>query len=263
MEMLELMKRISSSNGRSVLVACMAVTGAAAILLARCTSAEQRDARAQGTQGGASEKAQSQELVTAPRAATAPPPFDPMAGEYPQIMWMANLMEVRGPVKIDERGELVIDTTGGKQSPTSRVLTGDEERRFFESARLVPGWRHVASPVVMSRPGTTAEIAIGSRDKPGHASNDVGMRVNGRVADRDTISNVAVIWSDGRGMTITQEHDGVTIPERAGLVMVGPIGEPNAAGQHERWSVALVRPTILRSIDDYPFQRASALPASR
>lgn len=238
--------RAPRTHGARASLACAAVVAAPLIApLSGCASAPE----AAGADAQASSRAQT--------VSSAPSTYDPLGGDYPHIMWMANLMEVDRPIAIDANGLVVTVNEASAAPPFARVLTQEQERGFFDSVQRVSGYELLSAPLVMSRPGAQTEISVGARDKPGASTQQMATRLKGRIAGEHVVADVACLRNERGALAAWQSIEGVSVAAGGGVVLAAPVGDAAPDGRAQRWAVAFVRPTILRSLDDYPFQRSS------
>jgi len=190
-------------------------------------------------------------------------PFDPLGGAYPQISWMINIAEVEGPIGLARGGEIVPLDDPTRARAESMVFGERHERVVFDSLRSAPGYRLLSAPFVMSRPEQSAEIGIDSSDKAGLSTGNVSTKVKGVIAGTTIHADIECVRGAGAGSQPWQRVDGSPIPEGGGIVIIGPIAGGRSASARPVWGVVVVRPGILRSVDDYPFQRSESLSNER
>ncbi len=224
----------------------------------------------QPSQGaGASGDAAGGSSGGAPRGSSSDAPgggggarFDPLGGEYPQLSWMINVIEVDGPVGLARGGEVIPVDDPSRARPESIVFTREQERRVFDSVQGVRGYRLVSAPFVMSRPGQRAEIGVGSRDKAGQSTGSFATAVKGALDGESVKADIECLHGAGPTAARWQRADGAVIPGGGGVVITGPIEGRTSAGGRPIWGVVVVRPAILRSVDDYPFQTSTSFSSS-
>lgn len=184
--------------------------------------------------------------------------FDPLHGDYPQLSWMINVTEVEGPIGLARSGEVIRIDDPARARAESMVFTAGQERRLFESLQSSRGYRLVSAPFVLSRPGQRAEIAVGSRDKAGQSTGSVSTIVMGSL-DGDSVHADVECRRSGDGAAAWQRVDRAIIPGSGGVVLAAPIKGRTAPGGGPVWGVVVVRPAIVRSTDDYPFQTSTSV----
>lgn len=181
--------------------------------------------------------------------------FDPVAGDYPQIFWHCTLWEVPARSHFVEDG--MIRPEGGPKSRGMVILSAEGSRAAFDSVRDLPSSRHLASPAVFSKPGQSARIQQQQEDK---ARSSVGDRsisliggLDGGLDGEMVVTTLEVVNAEG-GEVVSCGAEKQPVPEGGAIFFLCPGPEPQRP-----WTLVAVRPTILRSVADYPFQRASSM----
>ncbi|MBL9150590.1 MAG: M56 family metallopeptidase [Phycisphaerae bacterium] len=173
--------------------------------------------------------------------------FDPMGGDYPQISWMVNVFEM--PTQPEVRPDGTVVVAAGPKSNGVAVFEAGRIDAIFDSVRAIPGARLVAVPALMTKPGAKASISSSDRDKAGSTIGERTITLEGTPVDGGgvrTTSDVSLHAAEfGASANVGQR----VIPAGGGLVYVGP--GPRAS---DPWTVIVLRPTVLRGIEDYPFQ---------
>lgn len=192
---------------------------------------------------------------------------DAMGGEHPQIAWMISVMEVDRPVVVAPDGSIMVAADPARAAAASRTFAPGGERKVFASVNRVPGHRLVSAPSIVSTPGATAEISIGTLDESRSSTGDFSSRVLGIVNGESLVVDVECLRGIGAGKSVWSQLRGVSVPKGGGLVLVGPLGT-NAASVDPKtkamawvpqWGVVVIRPSILRSVDDHPAQTSSGM----
>ncbi|MBL9141749.1 MAG: hypothetical protein JNK53_07780 [Phycisphaerae bacterium] len=182
-----------------------------------------------------------------------PAAFDPLGGEYPQIMWHCAVWEV--PAECCFAPDATLQAGCGPKSNGMTIANAVQLRATIESIRSLPGTRHLASPTILTKPGLVGRIAPQDQDKSGASTGERSIIVEGTLADRAVISRIEL--SNGlAGALVSCEANAQVIPAGGALFHMCPGPEPTRP-----WMLVSVHPVVLRSVADYPFQRAS--PARR
>lgn len=181
---------------------------------------------------------------------THAPPFDPLDGAYPAIHWMFNVYDVPLTAEIAPDGRLQI--ARGERARGLGLVSAAQVPAVFDSISAFPGAVHVAAPSILSQPGQSARIESTFTDKPGATIGSRMLAISGQLAQHGVeteldITNAASGTGCGTGPLIVAEGGAVL------LLCPGP-------DQHHPMTLVVVRPIVLRSIEDYPFQRASSMP---
>lgn len=193
---------------------------------------------ASGSAGSGTAGATADAVVAAraTRAAPAKPAarerFDPMRGEYPVVQWMISEREADAPLPPGDR-------------PSHRVIAAERVQATIEAMQALPGASRSVDPCILTTPGQMARISMQSRDKAGQS-----------VRGSD-FSFVATIDGDAVVSDVTingHRPPPARVCEGGALVVCEP--STTAPG---RWSIVMLRPSVLRSVDDYPFQTAPAI----
>ncbi|MBL9121723.1 MAG: hypothetical protein JNL80_17590 [Phycisphaerae bacterium] len=175
--------------------------------------------------------------------------FDPMQGDYPQVMCMMNLIEADGPLYFAK--DNVIEQ-GRNDGSGHRVQAGELTEKTFDWFRRMKGYRNVAAPAVLVRLGSEASVSIGSTDKSGASVADNSVTV--QFAESDGQLHATVRWSvkaeDGLQLDGYTASD-VKIASDGAILVILP--ELKSTPKHGR--ILMLRPTLIRSVKEYPFQR--------
>lgn len=185
------------------------------------------------------------------RAAGAHQRFDPLGGEYPQIMWMVNVFEADGPLRIGADGVVEHLGPGGERTAT---LASSAVKPFLDAAHQLPGYRTLAAPAVFSKPGKIATIAPGTPDKARASVGDRNIDLQASVYSTGEIEVTIGVREGDANATNFMRVD------RARVAPGGAVALLLQSPSSDTWSAVVVRPSILRSVDDFPFQTAEAPP---
>ncbi|MFO0829107.1 MAG: hypothetical protein U0572_13290 [Phycisphaerales bacterium] len=177
--------------------------------------------------------------------------YDPLQGDYPQVLWMVNIFDV--PAAVEVRGDgTVVATTNPK--PKADATVGPERiDAVFSSIEAIPGAALSSSPAAIARFDTDAKIAMGSTDKAGARVDGCSIAVRGTDGASGVVATTD--FESSAGALSTSRHlANRAIPRGGALVWAVPGARPEDA-----WKVIVLRPTVLRSVEDYPFQTATSL----
>lgn len=181
---------------------------------------------------------------------TAEKPYDPLDGDYPQVMCMMNLIEVDGPIYFSK--DNVIEQ-GRDDGAAHRVQAGTLTERTFDWFRRLKGYSNVSAPAILVKPGQDGSVRVGATDKAGAAVG--GNEIAVRFVERDGKLQADVRWlvggADGKLVEGHHATDVTIDPSGALLVILPIVPEKPGVGR-----ILMVRPTVIRSQAEYPFQRS-------
>jgi beta-lactamase regulating signal transducer with metallopeptidase domain len=180
------------------------------------------------------------------------PTFDPMGGDYPQISWMVNVFEM--PTQPEVRPDGTVVVAAGPKANGLAVFEAGRIDAIFDSVRAIPGARLVAVPALMTKPGAKASISSGDRDKAGSTIGERTIVLEGTLVDGGGVSTTSEVSLHTEGFGASANIGRRVIPAGGGMIYVGP--GPRAS---DPWTVVILRPTVLRSVDDYPFQTSGSI----
>ncbi len=186
-----------------------------------------------------------------PADSAASAPFDPLAGDYPHILWHCNIWQVPAQCYLTHDG--LLRANGGPQSNGMYIATAEQWHTTTESIRSLPGARHLASPAIFAKPGALARISQHDKDKAGASSGEHSIAVMGTL-DGKSISTALEVVNHRSGEQVSCGSGPQAVPKGGCLCLLCPGPEPTLP-----WTLVSVHPVVLRSVADYPFQRASAL----
>jgi beta-lactamase regulating signal transducer with metallopeptidase domain len=178
-------------------------------------------------------------------------PHDPLNGEYPQVMCMMNLIEVDGPIYFSK--DNVIEQ-GRNDGTAHRVQAGDLTTKTFDWFQRLKGYVNLSAPAILVRPGEDGSIRVGATDKSGASvgGNDVTVR----FVERDGALRADVRWrvGDGKGEFVEAYHATDVRIDASGamLVILPTVAEKPGVGR-----ILMVRPSLIRGVEEYPFQRGN------
>jgi len=201
--------------------------------------------------GGCSSK---QHGSRADRSAVSVDAFDPLGGNYPQIMWMCNVYEVPAQTEIGADG--TVRASGSMKPNGIGVVAAGDIERAFTSIRQLPNATFLGTPVSFSAPKSTVSVAPGSRDKAGSSIGERSLMLTGELIGDHVRSTVEVGVSRGSS-TVSCNCGTPNVPPGGALLFL--CRGPDA---REPWTLLVVRPTVLRSEADFPHQRASGFAAA-
>ncbi|MBL9121695.1 MAG: hypothetical protein JNL80_17450 [Phycisphaerae bacterium] len=181
--------------------------------------------------------------------------FDPLNGDYPQIMWMCNVYEVPAGTEIDSDG-LVSASSKAKPNGVGVVLASNVTRAV-DSIRSLPNARHLGTPVSFSPPASTTRIEPETRDKAGSSIGDRSIELNGLLKG-DFVGTSAEIATASGAFQTSCRCGARDVPKGGALLFLCP-----GASSSDPWTLLMVRPTVLRSTQDFPFQRASSFSTAK
>lgn len=175
--------------------------------------------------------------------------YDPLGGEYPQVMCMMNLIEVDGPIFFSK--DNVIEQ-GRDDGSAHRVQAGDLTEKTFDWFRRLKGYTNLSAPAILVKPGQDGSIRVGATDKAGSAVG--GNEVVVRFVERDGKLRADVRWLVGgaNGELVEGHHaSDVAIDSNGAMLVILPsVPEKPGVGR-----ILMVRPTVIRSQAEFPFQR--------
>lgn len=186
-----------------------------------------------------------------PAASAASAPFDPLAGDYPHMLWHCNIWQVPAECYFTHDG--LLRANGGPKSSGMYIATAEQWHTTTESIRSLPGARHVASPAIFAKPGALARVSQNDKDKAGASSGEHSIAVMGTL-DGKTIATALEIFNHRSGEQVSCGSGTQAVPKGGSLYMLCLGPDPT-----QPWTLVSVHPVVLRSVADYPFQRASAL----
>ncbi len=158
--------------------------------------------------------------------------YDPMNGKYPVVQWMVNVWEADKPL-------------GSQTGPSQTVVAEPQVVPTLDAARALPGSTLSSAPCVLANPGQDAGVKVRDRDKANQEVRTVDLSFN---ATLDGEAVVAKVTNNGR------EWPAVRVMKGGAIVVCQP-----SSVSPGRWSVVMLRPSVLRSVEDYPFQTSTAL----
>lgn len=214
-------------GGVRAALAAACVTGC--LVGAGCKSGD--DASGAGAANAPAAAPAAESVVRAP-ARPANERYDPLQGDYPAVQWMVNLWEADAPLPPGDR-------------PSRRVIEASAVAKTMEAAQALPGSSLTAAPCIMTKPGQRASLTTQSRDKAGQSVGSTELSIRSAL-DGDIVEASDVTINGHRFPASRIAKDGALV-----------LCEPSAHGKG-RWTIALLRPTVLRSVNDYPFQTADA-----
>jgi hypothetical protein len=183
-------------------------------------------------------------------AGSSSPAYDPLQGTYPQIMWMCNVYEVPAGTEIGADGTVRATT---KVKPNGVGVVGASNvTRAMDSIRSLPNAKHLGVPVCFSPPMATARIEPGSEDKAGTSIGNRTVTMTG-VLSGDSVRTSAEIATTSGAASTSCNCGSRDVPKDGALLFLCAGSSVN-----EPWTLLMVRPAILRSVDDFPFQRESS-----
>ena len=179
-------------------------------------------------------------------------PFDPLAGAYPQVMWMFNVYDVPCAIEVAPDGR--VQPSSAAKPRTTAVIEAAGVNAVFESVRALPGSRLVSVPAIVAAMGQEATVESGTSDKAGQVLANRSIAV---LASEDgaTLRTRLEVSARSGSFSVSSTAGREAIPAGGALVMVVP-----APREGEPCTLVMARPEILRSVKDYPFQTSTALP---
>ncbi len=175
--------------------------------------------------------------------------FDPVDGDYPQVLWMCNVYEVPAQVEVRADGT-VAPATNAKARGCASVEQAQIEGAFA-SLQSLPGARLLSVPAVLSKMNVESTVKQGDQDKAGKVLTSrsimlMASEVKGGVSVSAEVTHVDGSFStSGRVSKNYIADDGALILATPGARSDGP------------WTVVVVRPSVIRSVDEYPFQTSN------
>ncbi|MFO0873950.1 MAG: M56 family metallopeptidase [Phycisphaerales bacterium] len=224
---------------------------ALATALVACSTAKPAPAA-----GSAAAPEASTMAPTGPQGAHVPgpaesAPFDPLGGDYPQVFWMCNIFEVPGPVEI--RADGTVAATSNPKAGADAVIEGDRVTACFDSLEKIDGARLVAAPAILAKFDENASISMGETDKAHQAVGARSISVNARNSKAGVVATIEAQAGAG-GASVSRRIADRLVPSGSALVLAVP--GPQVA---DPWMVVMVRPKVLNSVAEYPFQTAGPL----
>jgi len=178
-----------------------------------------------------------------------PPAFDPLGGEYPQVLWMLNVYQVPGPVEIDGTGRVTTTTKAKPGTFASIGASGIDA--VFASLEAIDGRMQLAAPALIGKYGVEAVVRPESRDKAGQALPNRSITIRAAPAEAGIKATFEATVSAGAFSVSTHVAD--RFIASGGAVVFSTPGPSST----DPWTVIVARPTELRSARDYPFQTAT------
>jgi hypothetical protein len=198
-------------------------------------------------------------LVTLPAIAACSSPtsaakapsehFDPLAGDYPQVMWMCNVYEV--PAQVEVRTDGTVALTSNPKARGCATVERSQLEEVFASLQALPGARRISEPALLSKMDVESTVKQGDQDKAGNELTSRSITLLAGSTKRGLDVSVEVTHVDGSFSTsgrVSKNYVG----EGGALILATP-----GARADGPWTVVVVRPSVIRSVDDYPFQTAS------
>lgn len=198
--------------------------------------------------------ASTPQRADAPSPSAVEPAYDPLNGKYPQIMWMCNVYEVPSGTEIASDGT-VRASASAKPNGVGVVRAADSQRAF-DSVRSLPRARLLASPASFSLPEALAILKPGTRDMAGGSIGDRTLTLSGTFVDDRIRTSVEV--ASTRGAFSASCHCGARDVPAGGALLFLCAG----ADSSQPCTLLVARPTVLRSPEDFPYQRASSFSSS-
>lgn len=179
--------------------------------------------------------------------------YDPLGGSYPQFLWMVNVFEADAPLQFGATGAIEQGERGGRR--TMAYAPGAVDG-VLARARDLPGYRHVAVPSLFTKPGQLGFIEPGTPDKAHASVGRLRIEVQASFQGNDLLELYASV-RDGdedasNGMRATRRE--IAVGGAFAMILPSPTAD--------RVSVVVVRPSVLRSVEDYPFQTSVELPGT-
>ncbi len=178
--------------------------------------------------------------------------FDPLGGAYPAIHWMINVYEVPRSAEIAPDGRL--QNVEGSRARGLGLVSAGQVAAVFASISAFPGAVHVSAPSILSASGQSARIESGHIDKPGASIGSRMIAISGLITQKGLETELEVFNTSPS--SVTSCGTGEMIVAEGGAVLLLCPGPDDG----DLMTLVVVRPSILRSIEDYPFQRASGMP---
>jgi hypothetical protein len=176
--------------------------------------------------------------------------FDPLGGDYPQIMWMCHVYEVPARTEIAPDGTVRASTSDRPNG--IGLVEAIHAERAFASIRQLPNAMNLGTPLAFSPPKSAARVGAGSRDKSGASIGERSLTMTGELVGDQVRSTVEIETTCGSS-SVSCNSGTPEVPSGGALLFLCPGPDP-----HEPWTLLVVRPTILRSNADFPYQRASS-----
>lgn len=197
----------------------------------------------------ASQSAPPPQPQTAQSFQPAPAPFDPLDGEYPQVLWMFNVYEVPGPLEVSSNG-IVTTTTKAKPNTFASIEQGSIDAAFA-SINALPRRTQVATPALIAKFDVEARVKSESRDKAGQdlSGRSIAVRAaHGKVGIEATVEVTVVAGN----FSIAARVANRSVMDDGAIVMATP-----GPGASDPWTVMVGRPRVIHSLKEYPFQTDS------
>jgi beta-lactamase regulating signal transducer with metallopeptidase domain len=177
---------------------------------------------------------------------------DPNGGVYPQVLCMMNLIEADGPLYFAKDG--VIEQ-GRNDGPGHRVQSGDLTTKTFDWFQRLKGYRNIAAPALIVALGEQAAIEAASTDKAGMSIGEYQIGI--RFVEVDGALRADITWNsrrdDGAFVEVYRVTD-VAVDPTGAILAISPTTHSNPSVGR----ILMLRPSLIRSVKDHPFQRASS-----
>lgn len=241
-----LRRDVSVHPGETAVIRVPAQDGHADRLL--CVSAN----RAPPLASEATQSAAPPTPQTSQSFAPTPSSFDPLGGEYPQVLWMLNIYEVPGPVEISDVG-LVTMTRKAKPGSFASI-DGAHIPAAMASIDAIAGRAPLATPAMIQKFDVEGAIKSEVCDKDGRSPEHRSITIRSAPAKAGIEATFEFAVSADATSVSTRVANRI-VPAGGAVVMSAP-----GLGVSDPWTVLVARPRVLLSVKDYPFQTAPGPP---
>jgi hypothetical protein len=170
---------------------------------------------------------------------------DPSPVGYPQLFWMFTLYEV--PPEVEFAPDGTLRRAVGRANGYAEVSSADLNA-VYDSIQAYPGARFIAAPAILTQPGELARIAPHDVDKAGASIGPREIEVRGSPADGGLTYELDLTTAPGAGCG----SDPRQLATGRAVLLLCPGGDASTP-----LTLLVLRPSILRSPADHPYQRAA------
>lgn len=177
------------------------------------------------------------------------PGTDAAQAEYPRLFWMFGLYEV--PLGAELAPDGTLRRAAGRPNGFAEVPSAGLNETYA-SIEAYPGTRFLAAPALLTQPGEVARIAVDDLDKADASIGPREIEVRGSPTTAGLSYELELTTAPGTGCGSGQRQ----MPLGSAVLLLCR-GE-SASGP---LTLLVLRPSVLRSPADHPYQSAAAASA--